>query len=382
MSVARHKWNCPVRVSPVPNSVTMAKVYKVVDPLQPGTSTQGLETDWSKCVLCQEDTSEVLHCPAESTRATQGAGYKTIAELLVGFDRIGCLPTSINLSRLDDGNGIEETLQRHKAKWHDSCRLLYNRTKLQRAEKRKKPPEDAANDSADSSKKFTRKSAGKKSASAETCFFCGKTAPDGESLTRKASTFGLDINVRKAAMKLQDKSLLAKLSAGDLIAQEARYHLPCLLSLYNRARETKTYEESGVDKMNHGLAFAELVSYIEDTRMDSLVAPIFKLSDLVDLYTTRLELLGTDVAGRVHSTVLKKRVLAYFPDMEAHKQGRDVVLISHEDVGQALRKACEHDADGDAVHLAIDEWMQPLERFVVLLYDRTSTKEGVNQARK
>jgi len=30
----------------------------------------------------------------------------------------------------------------------------------------------------------------------------------------------------------------------------------------------------------------------------------------------------------------------------------------------------------------IDEWMQPLERFVVLLYDRTSTEEGVNQARK
>jgi len=26
--------------------------------------------------------------------------------------------------------------------------------------------------------------------------------------------------------------------------------------------------------------------------------------------------------------------------------------------------------------------MQPLERFVVLLYDRTSTEEGVNQARK
>lgn len=104
--------------------------------------------------------------------------------------------------------------------------------------------------------------------------------------------------------------------------------------------------------MNHGLAFAELVSYIEDTRMDSLVAPIFKLRDLVDLYTTRLEQLGTDVAGHVHSTDLKKRVLAYFPDMEAHELGRHVVLISNEDAGPALRKACEHDADGDAVHLA------------------------------
>ena len=31
---------------------------------------------------------------------------------------------------------------------------------------------------------------------------------------------------------------------------------------------------------------------------------------------------------------------------------------------------------------AIDEWIQPLERFVVLLYDRTSTEEVVNRARK
>ncbi|KAJ8050253.1 hypothetical protein HOLleu_03387 [Holothuria leucospilota] len=30
----------------------------------------------------------------------------------------------------------------------------------------------------------------------------------------------------------------------------------------------------------------------------------------------------------------------------------------------------------------IDEWMQPLERFTVPLYDRMSTEEGVNQARK
>ena len=29
-----------------------------------------------------------------------------------------------------------------------------------------------------------------------------------------------------------------------------------------------------------------------------------------------------------------------------------MVFISHEDVGTALTKACEHGADGDAVHLA------------------------------
>lgn len=111
--------------------MAMAKVYKMVDPLQAGTSTHHLTTDWSKCVLCQKDTTEVLKCPAESKRDTQGAGYTTIADLLVSFNTIGCLPRSLNLSRLDDGEGIEATLKQHKAKWHDSCRLVYNKTKLQ-----------------------------------------------------------------------------------------------------------------------------------------------------------------------------------------------------------------------------------------------------------
>ncbi len=31
---------------------------------------------------------------------------------------------------------------------------------------------------------------------------------------------------------------------------------------------------------------------------------------------------------------------------------------------------------------SIDDWMEPLERFVVLLYDRTRSQESVNQARK
>ena len=38
--------------------------------------------------------------------------------------------------------------------------------------------------------------------------------------------------------------------------------------------------------------------------------------------------------------------------MESHTQGREVVLIFNKDVGIALGKACEHDADSDAVHLA------------------------------
>ena len=41
--------------------------------------------------------------------------------------------------------------------------------------------------------------------------------------------------------------------------------------------------------MNEGIAFAELISYIEDCCMDTQVAPVFKLTDLVKLYSTRLK---------------------------------------------------------------------------------------------
>lgn len=323
----------------------MSKIYKFVDPLQAETSTQSAATDWSRCILCQEESSEVLHCPADCKREAQG--YKNMADLLLGFSMVGELPKRIDLSRLDEGDGTEKTLLLHKASWHDSCRLKYNKTKLLRAEKRKRCRDESADVW---NKKFTRQGTSKCTYREHACFFCGTPATPGESL-REASTFGLDFRVRQCALKLEDKALLAKLSAGDLIAQEAKYHLQCLVSLYNKARDSEARIGSDVDAMNHGIAFAELVSFMEDVRSDDAVAPVFKLTQLTNLYSNRLEQLGTDVGGRIHSTKLKERILAYFPDMQAHKQGRNVILIFNEDIGSALRKACEHDADNDAVIL-------------------------------
>ena len=111
----------------------MAKVFKVVITDGSGQSDMHLlNHDWKKCALCQKITTEKLACPGNST---EGAGYKTMAENLVVFDRTGCLPSVLQLSRLDEGHGIEATFRLHQAKWHDSCRLMY-KTKLKRAEKR------------------------------------------------------------------------------------------------------------------------------------------------------------------------------------------------------------------------------------------------------
>ena len=83
----------------------------------------------------------------------------------------------------------------------------------------------------------------------------------------------------------------------------------------------------------------------------SLVMPVFKQTDLVNLYSNRLEQLETHATGRIYSTKLKNRIMSYFPDSDAHKEGRGVILVHNKDVGDALGKAYEHDSDNDAVHL-------------------------------
>ena len=70
---------------------------------------------------------------------------------------------------------------------------------------------------------------------------------------------------------------------------------------------------------------------------------------IYNIYTKRLEQLGTTITVRVHPTKLKDRILIYFPDMEAHKHGRYVVLVYNKDIGEALHKACEHDNDNEAI---------------------------------
>ena len=85
--------------------------------MQPATEasdTSCLPVDWNKCILCQTDTSEILSCPADSKRITKGAGYKTVAENLQAFEKIGNLRKTINLSLLNEGEGIEASFQHIK----------------------------------------------------------------------------------------------------------------------------------------------------------------------------------------------------------------------------------------------------------------------------
>ena len=49
-------------------------------------------------------------------------------------------------------------------------------------------------------------------------------------------TLNLNEKLKSCTETLQDRSLLAKLSVGDVIAQDMKYHPAYLASLYNRKR--------------------------------------------------------------------------------------------------------------------------------------------------
>lgn len=107
--------------------------------------------------------------------------------------------------------------------------------------------------------------------------------------------------------------------------------------------------------MNEAIALAELISYMEDACEDTEHAPIFKLADLVKIYSARAKQLRTSLPSGC-CTHLKERILEHFSRLGcsplSHQESRDVLLVFYKDIGSAIRKACNQDADSDTTILA------------------------------
>ena len=143
-----------------------------------------------------------------------------------------------------------------------------------------------------------------------------------------ASTNKIDAKVREYAIALEDTALLAKLSGGDMIAIEAKYHQSCLLSFYNKARQAASKNKDGDEDCSlHRIAFAQLVAYVEDMNSDENSAPVFKMTDIAKVYKTRKEHLDVSVGNRIHTIRLKNRLLLEITHLMAYSQGRETQLL-------------------------------------------------------
>ena len=194
----------------------MSKKIKLANLACPATPQN---TIWDRCVLCQDIGGILIH--------PSSVGYETLANNLSEFDELNSLPLKIHLSRLNDGSGLKETLEKHSAMWHKKCYGLCNAAMLERARKRQlnesqtcmsKSPVKEHLQSDTNHSPFC-----KVRENAQVCFFCDESS----GILHKVETIELDTRVRKIVSDLGDRQLLAKLSVGDLIAIDSVYHNNC-----------------------------------------------------------------------------------------------------------------------------------------------------------
>ena len=195
------------------------------------------EIDWDKCFICQKNVKEKLQNPFNSAIRTADpkATYETLTNNIKLFQKIGQLPVShIPIDKLEKGGQLNDELYEHKAKYHKSCKLKFSSSKLP------KPPEDEPDILPDTpvipttseptfrqvrnSKRLLDTPTEEPLKKQEKCFFCDLPA-DSKSALHLVQSFRLDTRVRRCARLLNDFPLLAKLNSGNLITQDAMYHI-------------------------------------------------------------------------------------------------------------------------------------------------------------
>ena len=183
------------------------------------------------------------------------------------------------------------------------------------------------------------------------CFFCGKGKAHNLCW---ASNFKLDKKVKEFAINLQDYDLLAKLSEGDMIVQDAMYHPLCLLTFYKKAKSVNDHSAPIVDeeKELHGMDLAELGAFMQQERDRLGGNCVFKIANLAGLYKKRFEDPGGVLPERVHLTRLKLRLLAHIDGLTESKRSKTTYLAFDDDICDVFKTIYEKDFDEEAFVLS------------------------------
>ena len=81
--------------------------------------------------------------------------------------------------------------------------------------------------------------------------------------------------------------LLCKLSVGDMVATEAKYHHTSLIKFYNSYRNNKNDKrEQANEQLMEGIAFSKILEFTEESILasDETTTPVFFLKGLTEMY--------------------------------------------------------------------------------------------------
>ncbi len=284
-----------------------------------------------------------LKCAANSNQNNGLEVYSRFLQTVADFQDLGSLPTSV-IQKFNEEHNAEIFLK-NEAKWYKTCHLKFAPSKLLRLQKRKLSCESV-------SEQHQRKSKRQKTScnpDQESCIFCSEVS----GTLHNCATMRLDHDIRKMATELQDSLLLARISGGDLITIEAKYHLNCLSTFKNKYRSAQRSQNNLTiinqeDELIQAQVFADLISYIEESIEGGNF--IFKLSELHSMYVSQLEELGIEKC--IHKTRLKLQILDQFVGdcQEQLSDGKSIVLVFNQGMKQMLKEAVDsHDFESEAL---------------------------------
>ena len=95
-----------------------------------------------------------------------------------------------------------------------------------------------------------------------------------------------------------------------------------------------TYDDA--HKQIHGQVLSELAQYMEQIAKDDMKNNVFKLVDLARLYKERIIELGGHSSERLHTTKLKKTILARVENLRVYKDKKFSYLTFDENVRTVL----------------------------------------------
>ena len=299
-----------------------------------------LPMDWSKCIICGKAGGD-LRCPLDSLQNNGSQVYSNFLEVVQKFNEIGAIPMKIQVAI----DVTSKELTENKAKWHKSCHLKFNLSKLCRTQAQQQCHNQGVKrqlEASNEQRKSKRQASGVQNQHA--CIFCKNAAGK----LHQCSTME---EHRKMATELQDtSSLLSVLSGGDLVAIEAKYHYNCLSMYKNKHRsKQRAFCASDISTEQNILqarAFAELVSYIECSIDGGTY--IFKLSELHALYEECLQGLG--INKTINKTRLKMQLLGhFFGECQEECDGRNALLVFKDGLKNLLKDSLDsHDFESEA----------------------------------
>lgn len=246
------------------------------------------ETNWSLCCICQEVKDDTIIDPSLNNTKGLFSGYQTLSTNLPEFHKINCLPMTLDIKRLDDGNGIFLTLQRHRAIYHkNKCFLKFANSKLEKAKQKQI-------DMCDTSKRKLKTDVSDLTAPKQprVCFDRTQCLICEEALGNDVDVHELTSSTTKskileAATTVKDENLIKKMNSKTNDVIGIQYHLLCMVNLYNKERNILSAENSEsnshlyLDTDYKNKAMLELLQYISQRRNSSDTYVTFKLCELV-----------------------------------------------------------------------------------------------------